>query len=197
MVKILKRIKILFLFCSIISCSTYFGQEDINNRLRINDKHSVLKIRSKENVLNIINTEVLYLRKYSFTNNNSSFLTEYDSSWKTYKFKDHYLRFFKTGHVNKFTVEKNGIYLEKNKDKINPNIATQGFYAINTNEFEIEFFQKQNISIGGSMDHYLYKALISNNKLHLIIKEKKNYYRHYIYIKQEMPEALKNQTADW
>ncbi|WP_024772688.1 hypothetical protein [Aquimarina macrocephali] len=202
MVKRFKIFEFVFLIPFIFSCSSYYGKKDDLGRLRINEKHWTLKNISNEEVKRVLDTEVLYKMKFSFNNQNNSFSNSKEDIITQEK-DQVYLRFFKTGHVlysiPYLSNVTNGKIIGSKEEWLNLDFGKQGFYTMGSNEFEIEFFQGQNVSLFGSMDRYYYQALIEGDTLHLIRKSpfKENHYIHDIYIKQEMPEELKNQKADW
>ncbi|WP_025668105.1 hypothetical protein [Aquimarina megaterium] len=201
MVKRLKIFEFVFLIPFIFSCSSYYGKKDESGRLRVNEKHWTLKNISNKGVKRVLDTDVLYKMKFSFSNQNYFFSNPKNNLVKQEK-DQVYLRFFKTGHVL-FSIPYlsnviNGKIIGPKEEWLNLDFGRQGFYTIGSNEFEIEFFQKQNVSIAGSMDRYYYRALIKGDTLHLVRKHhQKGLYVHSIYIKEPMPEELKNQKADW
>ena len=174
-------------------CSVYYGKEDENGRYRVNEKHWTLKNIPNEGVERVLDTEYWYRLEYSFTND--SFFFE-DDNEKESTYNSDILWFFESGHVLRFTpyvLDDKEMERIKNGES-NLDFGSQGFYTIGSNEFEIEFFQRQNVSIGGSMDRYYFQALLEKNTLHLVRKSpfKKNYYFHSIYKKEAIPEELKN-----
>lgn len=199
---ILRTIKktgiITLLFLSLISCSSYYGKRDTSGRLRVKEKHWTLKNIPNQGVRRVLDTKEWYRAQYYFRNNDFSFSIQKE---KRHENNDLILWFFDSGHVLQFI--SYAINKEKIKEIVNKNenldFGGKGFYTVGSNEFEIEFFQEQNVSLFGSMDRYYSQALIKGDTLHLIREDQfnKGTYIHTIYVKTEMPEVLKKQTADW
>ncbi|MGY0427179.1 MAG: hypothetical protein ACWIPI_10205 [Polaribacter sp.] len=193
-IKITGIITLLVLFVN--SCSSYYGKKDSSGRLRVKEKHWTLKNIPNQGIKRILDTKVWYRSQYSFRNNDFTFTIQ---NGNHYEDTDTILWFFDSGHVLGFI--SYAINQEKNKEIANGNkklnFGSQGFYTVGSSEFEIEFFQKQNVSLFGSMDRYYYNAKIEGDRLHLIRKNHQGKYVHYIYQKIEMPESLKNVKANW
>ncbi|WP_299438237.1 hypothetical protein [uncultured Aquimarina sp.] len=192
------RILILVLGLISISCSTYFGAIEENGRYKVNEKHWTLKNIPNEGIKRVLDTQYWYRLQYSFTN--ESFFYDYNNEKKSNNGSG-ILWFFDSGHVLSFSYHP----LDDNKTKFietgegDIDFGSQGFYTIGSKEFEIEYFLKSNVSIGGSMDKYYYQALMEGDTLHLVRKApfKKNYYYHYIYKRELVPEKLKDKKANW
>jgi len=197
-----KKIKITgmltFLVIFINSCSSYYGKRDTSGRLRVKEKHWTLKNIPNKGVKKVLDTRVWYRSQYYFRNNDFSFRIQKKNRQVN---NDMILWFFDSGHALRF------VSYVLNEEKIkgivngkdNLNFGSKGFYTVGSNEFEVEFFQEQNVSLFGSMDRYYSHTLIKGDTLHLVREDhyKKGVYIHYIYIKVEMPEALKNIKAKW
>ncbi|MBW1297923.1 hypothetical protein [Aquimarina litoralis] len=194
-----EKTRILILSFLVFGCSPYYGKIDKNGRYRVNEKHWTLKNIPNEGIKRVLDTEYWYRLDYTYQS--ESFLFENNNKKRSNHSGSEILWFFESGHVLSFIpymMDNTEIKRIKNSKSILDS-GNQGFYTIGSKEFEIEFFQKQNVSIAGSMDRYYYQAQIEGNTLHLVRKSpfKENYYFHSVYRKESIPEELKKVKATW
>ncbi|RKN04218.1 hypothetical protein D7035_21910, partial [Aquimarina sp. AD1] len=156
-----------------------------------------LKNISNTGIKRVLDTKYWYIPEYSFTN--QSFFFNYNNEKKSYNGRN--IWFFDSGHVlffSNYSLDNNKIEFLKNGQS-DIDFGSQGFYTVGSKEFEIEYFQRSNVSIAGSMDRYYYQASIEGNKLYLTRKSpfKKNVYHHYVYTREAIPEGLLDIKANW
>ena len=192
----LRSFYLITLIVFVSSCASYYGVKDESGKLRVKEKYWTLKNISKQGLNKVLGTKAWYRSEYYFINNDFTFTDQKDNNYKN---NETILWFFDSGHVLRCL--SYDIIGESNTKKIinskKLNFGTQGFYTLGSHEFELEFFQKQNVSFFGSMDRYFYNAQLKGNTLHLIRQNQNNRFVHYIYKKIKMPNELKNIKADW